>query len=221
MEALPLISTKFRHPFTCIVSGASMSGKTVFLSKFIRQREQLIHPPVQRVIYSYKKYQDIFDTMPDVQFVRGDNYKLDKNIPTLLIIDDQAQDIEPKQLVELFTVNCHHDNTSLMFVTQNLFMQNKGYRTAGLNAQSLILFKSPRGPSQINYLARQLTPSKSGRIQEIYQQATKDPYTYLLIDLKPDTPEVLRYRDNILPDEGMEMRAPDGRIEHLTRCYEV
>ena len=198
-----------------------MSGKTVFLSKFITHRNQLIHPPVQRVIYSYKKYQPIFDTLTDVQFVRGNNYVLDKNIPTLLIIDDQSQDIEPKELVELFTVSCHHDNTSLMFVTQNLFMQNKGYRTAGLNAQSLILFKSPRGPSQINHLARQLNPGKSKKIQEIYQHATREPFSYLLVDLKPDTPEALRYRDNILPDEGLQVRAPDGRIEHLTRCYEV
>ena len=198
-----------------------MSGKTVFLSKFINHRAKMIEPPVQRVIYSYKKYQGIFDTIRNVKFVKGNNYSLDKRIPTLLIIDDQAEDIDPKELVDLFTVKCHHDNTSLMFITQNLFLQSKAYRTACLNAQYMILFKSPRGASQMAHLAKQLSPGKSSKVVEIYQHATTNPFSYLLIDLKPDTPEKLRYRTHVLPGEGVELTYPKGRLVQCTRCYQL
>lgn len=211
----------FRHPFTAIISGASMSGKTVFISEFIKNRHALVTPNVHRVVYSYKKYQPIFDTIKDVQFVKGSNYVLDKNVPTLLIIDDQADTIEGKELIDLFTVRCHHENTSLFFVTQNLFVQKPAFRTAALNAQYIIVFKSPRGASQIVHLARQLNPGKSKKIQEIYHQATSKPYSYLLIDLKPDTPETLRYRTNVLPSQGNRIVLKDGKEYQFTECFEV
>ena len=222
MECVTSSACKMRHPFTCILAGASMSGKSYFLRKLINCRNEMIVPNVERVIYSYKKYQPLFDTMPDVQFVKGNNYKLDREIPTLLIIDDQAEDIDEKELVELFTVNCHHDNTSLIFVSQNLFLQSKAFRTAALNAQYVMMFKSPRGSSQISHLARQLNPAKAKQIQEIYRHATSEPYSYLPIDLKPDTPECLRYRTDILPEEGIELNKADNQKKiKLTRCYSV
>ena len=215
-----------RHPFTCIISGASMSGKTVFILKLIKERHTMIFPQVQRVIYSYKKYQSVFNDVQNVNFVKGDSYQLDRNISTLLIIDDQLQDMSDQRLAELFTVNCHHDNTSVIFVTQNLFFQNKAYRTACLNAQYLILFRSPRGSSQVAQLARQLATGKgeSKKICDAYEDATSSPFSYLLMDLKPDTPRSLRYRTHILNGEGLPFKRGDksedaNPLLFLTRCY--
>jgi hypothetical protein len=193
-----------------------MSGKTYFLMNLIKNRDLMISPRIQRVIYSYKKYQSIFDTVPDVEFVQGMNFTLDKNIPTLLVIDDQMNDRNDK-IAELFTVNCHHDNTSIIFVTQNLFLQNKDYRTAALNTQYFILFRSPRGTTQVQHLARQMFVG--GRAKEMvkaYENATSQPFTYLVVDMKPDTPHSMRLKCNMLPDEGEPFEGV-----HLAHCYTV
>lgn len=59
----------------------------------------MIIPNVKRVIYSYKKWQPIFNTMDeDVTFVQGMNFELDRNNPTLLIIDDQMNQVDERLL---------------------------------------------------------------------------------------------------------------------------
>ena len=207
---------KFRHPFTALCVGATMSGKTRYLAKLIAFKDDMIVPRIQRVVYSYKKYQPIFDTMKDVEFVQGMDFTLDKSIPTLLIIDDQMTD-QSDRIAELFTVNCHHDNTSIVFVTQNLFFQNKNYRTACLNAQYLILFRSPRGTSQIHHLARQMfVGDKIKAMLKAFNDATTKPFSNIIIDLKPDTPDCLRLKSNILPDEGLAFAS-----DHLSHCYNI
>ncbi|KAF4530492.1 hypothetical protein B566_EDAN018468 [Ephemera danica] len=40
-------------------------------------------------------------------------------------------------------------------------------------------------------------PSNPKFVQEAFQDATKNPYGYLLIDLKQETPELYRYRADI------------------------
>ena len=207
---------KFRHPFTALCVGATMSGKTQYIAKLIAHKNEMIIPSVERVIYSYKKYQPIFDTMKDVQFVQGMNFNLDKTVPTLLIVDDQMTD-QNEKLAELFTVNCHHDNTSVIFVSQNLFFQDKAYRTACLNAMYLILFRSPRGTSQITHLARQMyTGEKAKAMVRAFEHATQQPYSNFIVDLKPDTPQGLRLRSNVLPDEGLPFTSV-----HLSHCYAI
>ena len=208
---------KFRHPFTALCVGATMSGKTHFIIKLLANRDEMIVPKVQRVIYSYKKYQPIFDTLKDVELVQGMNFTLDKKISTLLIVDDQMATVENEKLTELFTVNCHHDNTSIIFVSQNLFFQSKAYRTACLNAQYLILFRSPRGTSQIHHLARQMfVGEKAKSMVKVFEIATEKPFSYLVVDLKPDTPQSLRLRSNILPEEGLVYQG-----DRLAHCYHI
>ena len=207
---------KFRHPFTALCVGATMCGKTQYLSKLIAHRETAIVPPVKRVIYSYKKYQPIFDGMSGVEFVQGMNFSLDKTIPTLLILDDQMLDQNDK-IAYLFTVSCHHENTSVILVSQNLFFQDKTYRTACLNAQYLILFRSPRAASQIHHLARQIyVGAKAKAMVRAFENATAAPFSHIILDLKPDTPESLRLKSNILPNEGLPFNSA-----HLAHCYNI
>jgi hypothetical protein len=208
---------KFRHPFTAIVAGATMTGKTEYVARIIKNREDMIVPPVQRVIYSYKKWQPAYEKMDDkVEFVQGMNFELNRAFPTLLVVDDQMATAGDK-LTELFTVSAHHENCSTLFITQNIFFQNKAFRTASLNSQYLILFKNPRDASQIMHLARQMYPShKAKTMIKAYENATSIPYGTLVVDLKPDTPSALRLRSNVLPDEGLQF----GPVR-LAHCYPV
>ena len=81
--------TKLRTPFTCIVAGATGGGKTEFVLRLLKHRDEVLHPPPGRVIYSYERYQSKFDGVHGVEFVKGSAYKLRRGDNTLLIIDDQ------------------------------------------------------------------------------------------------------------------------------------
>lgn len=205
MMAFQCVDTKyalFRHPFTCLCVGPTMAGKTQYIANLIKYKDSVIIPNVHRVIYSYKKYQPIFDTMKNVEFVQGLNFKLDKSIPTLLVIDDQMGECN-SQLTDLFTVCAHHDNCSIIFISQVLFLQDKAYRAACQNAMYLILFRSPRCKSQIGHLARQMfTGNKAKEMLQAFDDATVKPFSNMIVDCRPDTPEIMRLKTNILPNEG-------------------
>lgn len=63
----------------------------------------------------------------------------------------------------------------------------------------MVLFKNPRDCRQVEYLANQIyTKTTKKGIIESFQDATDQPYGYLLVDLKQDTPACLRLRANIL-----------------------
>ena len=206
--------TVFRHPFTCLCIGPTMAGKTSYIANIIKYRHQVIQPNVQRVIYSYKKYQPMFDAMKDVEFVQGMNFTLDRSIPTLLIIDDQLSDCNP-DITDLFAVGAHHDNCSIIFVSQVMFFQDKAYRYACQNAMYMILFRSPRCKAQIGHLARQMFDGKKAKdMVAAFDNATSQPFSNLIVDCRPDTPDILRLRSNILPQEGL----PFG-VDHLAHVY--
>lgn len=206
----------FRHPFTCICVGPTMSGKTSYITNLIKNKNKVIKPNVKRVIYSYKKYQPIFDSMPGVEFIQGMHFKLDKSVPTLLVIDDQMNECNAT-LTDLFSVGAHHDNCSVIFVSQVLFLQDKAYRSACQNAMYMILFRFPRCKAQIGHLARQMfTGNKAKRMIEAFEDATAKPFSNLIVDCKPDTPDLLRLRSNVLPGEGI----PFG-VDNLAHVYVI
>ena len=74
-------------------------------------------------------------------------------------------------------------------------------RTLSLNTHYIILFKNPRDRLQIATLGRQMYPGKSQFLIESFNDATKNAYGYLMIDLKPTTSEKLRIRTSIRPDD--------------------
>ena len=66
------------------------------------------------------------------------------------------------------------------------------------------VFKNPRDVSQVTHLAKQMYPGRVKLVQEAFKDATGVPYGYLLVDLKQDTPEDMRQRTTILPDETVQ-----------------
>ena len=90
---------------------------------------------------------------------------------------------------------------SVVYLAQNLFLKNKFTRTISLNAHYMVLFKNPRDATQFANLARQMYPHTSKFAVEAYKDATRSPYSYLLIDLRPEQDDDLRLRTNIFPGE--------------------
>ena len=52
---------------------------------------------------------------------------------------------------------------------------------------------------------------------EAFEDATScTPYGVLVVDLKPTTPDYLRLRSNILPEEGLQFPEDTNGLSH---CY--
>ena len=46
------------HSFTCIVSGPTGSGKSVFTIKLIEHAREIISPPPDRILFSYGEHEE-------------------------------------------------------------------------------------------------------------------------------------------------------------------
>ena len=165
----------------------------------------MVDPPPQKIYWCYGEWQDAYNTMRErgVQFIEGmpDETILDPNWRNLVVVDDLMSETDAR-VTRLFTKGSHHRNTSIIFISQNLFDKNKENRTITLNAHYIVLFKSPRDALQVEHLARQMYPGNTKFMREAFADATAAPYSYLLIDLKPTTPEELRLRASIFPGEN-------------------
>ena len=199
------MDVRLKHPFTCTVAGPTLSGKTWFVFRLIRNADEMIDPPPERIVYCYGEFQKSFADFPEIEFHEGlpNVDKFDGQFRTLLIIDDLMNEAD-QNVCNLFTKLSHHRNVSVVFITQNLFHKNKHVRTMNLNTHYIVLFKNPRDAGQVATLARQMYPGKSKFVVEAFRDATEKPYGYLLIDLKPETNENYRFRTNIFPDDDRQ-----------------
>ena len=82
-------------------------------------------------------------------------------------------------------------------MVQNFFNKNKHIRTISLNAQYIALFKNPRDSGQFAHLTKQLYPHNSCYALDAYIDATREPYGYLLPDLRSEQDEDLCLRTHI------------------------
>ena len=117
-----------------------------------------------------------------------------------LIIDDLMSETDSR-VTKLFTKGSHHKNASVIYISQNLFHKGKENRNISLNNYNIILFKNPRDAEQIAHLEREIIPDKDNYFREAFIDATSRLYGYLLVDLKPTTPDELRLRTDIFPSE--------------------
>lgn len=199
-------------PFAAIISGPSSSGKSFFVKKLLENSSQVLSQIPENIIYCYSCWQKLYDELackfPNLKFVEGipaslcDDSLLPPNKVNLIIIDDLMEAAsENDEIQKAFTKYTHHRNLCILYLVQNLFFQGKMSRTINLNANYMILFKNPRDKLQINTLARQMYPRNSNFFLEAFEDATKQPYCYLLVDLKAQTPEDYRLRTGLFqPD---------------------
>lgn len=204
------MDVRLQAPFTKVIAASTGAGKTYFVKRLLENADLMINPAPTIIVWCYAQYQkaytDLSQSMPHIKFVEGLpedlNSMFDSQQNNLVVIDDLMAEVgDNLQLANLFTKGSHHLNLSVIYITQNLFHQGKQTRTISLNSQYFVLFKNPRDASQITHLARQIFPNNPKYLQESFADATRQPYSYLLIDLKPQTPDDYRLRTNIFPGE--------------------
>lgn len=196
---------KFKSPFTCIISGPSGSGKTQLVRSIIEAQRITFNKPPSKVLWAYGQWQKIYEErLKKVQVVYSDNLpneeKITEEKPDLIVIDDLMSELSSDvRMTKLFTKWSHHHNIDVIFIVQNVFHHGMEMRTISLNSHYFILLKNPRDGSQIVNLAKQLFPHHTRYLSQAYEDCTSEPYGYVLIDCKPDTPDSFRVRTRILP----------------------
>ena len=196
------MDTRFQHPFTAVLAGPTGSGKTEFIKQFLQHIHDLVNPNIQEIIFCYGEWQESYQTMKsfplNLTFVEGlpDSDSLQPGVRKLIIIDDLMAETD-ERVTRLFTKGSHHKNISVIHIVQNLFSKNKEQRCINLNSHYMILFKNPRDSSSIVNLAKQMYPNNVQVMQDAYKAATSQPFSYLLVDLKQNTPEQFRLRGDI------------------------
>lgn len=215
---------KWKHPFTAIISGPTSSGKSTFIKKFLTQLDHMVDTTLSEVVYCAPaiSQSDLSETGRNVKYHEGipDMEMFSDQQPRVIILDDMMREAD-ERVVDWFSKGSHHCNHSVVskrtnnllirfnlcfdfyqiFITQNIFNQGKGRRDISLNAHYIVAMKSPRDRSQIIHLARQIYPENTAFIREIFSDATSTSYGYLLFDLTQTTPDHLRYRTNIFPND--------------------
>jgi len=63
-------------------------------------------------------------------------------------------------------------------------------------------------PIQFANLARQMYQKSSQFAIVAYKDATREPYSYLLVDLRPEQYDELRLRTNVFPGETQYVYVP-------------
>lgn len=205
-------TAQFVHPFSCIISGPSNSGKSFFIKQMLEHGDIVLSQMPQNIVWFYScwqpLYKELLNKIPYIKFMEGlpssfeDDDLFPPNQITLAVIDDlMASAGDSDQIEKAFTQYVHHRNLSIILILQNLFFQGKKMRTIALNSKYLVLFSSPRDQMQIVTLARQMYPTNTKYFLEVFQDATRKPHGYLLVDLAATTPETYRLRTGLFPPD--------------------
>lgn len=205
---------RFRNPSSFLLAGATNAGKTTFTLNLLRNIDYMFENPEckKNVIYFYREYQPNFklfkrenivhewvNRLPTTQDI--DNFTSEHlDTGSIFVIDDFQEELT-KDTVKIFTTKSHHRNCVLIILAQNIFCKNPVFREISLNSTYILLFKNPRDASQINCFAKQFSPGNTAWVVKAYQEATRYPHSYLLFDTHQNTPERLRVRSHVLPNE--------------------
>jgi len=186
---------------TMCVVGPSHSGKTTFVLDFLDHRDQLFKTPINNVIWCYGIYQHSLH-----QQLQNKGYKLVSGIVNvseigpydIVILDDLLHESKnSNDVTAMFTRAAHHKPCFIIYIMQSLFPPGKDSRTRSLNTHYYTIFKNPRDKSQLEFLARQISPRNSKSLIQIFESATERPHSYLFLDFTQECPEGYRFRSNL------------------------
>ena len=97
----------------------------------------------------------------------------------------------------LFT-RAQHEDISVIFLSQNTFHQSKYYLEMSRNTDYYILFKNVRDTSIIKTIGGRMGIAKF--LSQAYKDATSEAFSYLLMDMRSDTDERIRFRTKVFDE---------------------
>lgn len=200
---------RLKKNFKLFLSGPSGSGKTTFIVNLIQNIKDIAKDPPQIIIYYFKEWQPTFADLAkslNVKFLKENDMIIDQvsqlTESALVIFDDMMNSQNLRTVAKLYTVHGRHLNLCLAFLSQRLFKNDEFFRQISQNSDYMIIFKNPRNTQEIRTLAGQIT-SGSLELAHIYNHATRDPYSYLFINLTQEAIPQLKYLSEMFSKRGV------------------
>lgn len=206
----------FQSPCTCMVSGATQSGKTTFVMKLLKHSSTMFKIPPVRIVYCYTELQPTLEqaenTIPNFDLHEGLPSRSDliewtnPEKHTVIVLDDMMRLISKSDdALHLVTVLSHHRNCSVIYITQNLFEKGTHFRSISLNIHIFVLMANNRDKKQLLAFASQAFPGEVNYFKEAYEKAISSVSIggYLICDLSPYTDKRYRLRTSIFPSDDV------------------
>jgi len=209
MAAIPL-----KYPCSMIVSGATSSGKSTWLSQLLLEKQVLFEEgsPVWTILYCCgihsKSYDALERDMPEITFKLG--LPSQDDLTTLaarkgrkiLVLDDLGRAcVRSPEIEAVFTQGMHHLEIAVVMVLQNLYQNGASATTISRNASYFVLFANNSDRQQIATKARQMYPGQARYMVSAYAMATREKYGYLFVDTVPGESRALCLRTRVMADE--------------------
>jgi len=200
------LKIEIQHPTTILIAGNSGSGKTVLISNIIRK--QLLDPPPQKIFWFYRQYQPLYNELLQenhpIQFIEGLPEEIskpgyfNKQLRNLCVIDDlHLEKASSEHVAQLFCNAGRHNNTSVVYITQNLYFKQAHGRDIRLNAKNIICFKNPQDRLQLTSIGRQVYAGKQKYFADALEKCFNRRYDYIFCDLNQSTDDKYRIRTSI------------------------
>lgn len=212
MDVVSAEQLLLHHPFSMLLSGSRRTGKTEFTKTLLLQSNDFITPRVNWIFWfapTHQKelFQVLEEKLDNIIFCKGLpeddilDYVHQRSGRKLIILDDLMEEAsERKDILNLFTRGRHED-VSIILLSQNDFHAGKHYRTIARNTDYSVVFKNVRNPAMINIYAQQMHLKEF--LPKAYQDAVKEPYGYLFMNLRSDCDDRLRFRTKIFSNHSI------------------
>jgi hypothetical protein len=127
----------------------------------------------------------------------------------MIVLDDlmSTAAMDPR-INDLFTEGSHHQNLTVIALNQNMYFGKDPTQRRNCH----VLVKNPIDRQPIAMLGRQMYPGRAHDILLKFKEVTKEPYSYLVVDLKPETPEWRRLCSNVFEEEASDDMQTDRTI---------
>jgi len=199
---------KFQDNCNIIISGCAMSGKTHFTANVLRHASDMFITPPGKMIYIYSHWQPIYDQLEkecaNIEFMKHIPDESDLTAMTdgfkhsLLIADDKLAELNAgKETSALFTRLSHHLGMSTILLLQNATLSGKSSSDITKNCHYNVLMKSGRDRHFVRSLGVAIADYKN--LMYAYDDATKKPHSYLVLNTHPKSTSDLRYYSQIFP----------------------
>lgn len=216
MKTLGPFDLRLQNYSSCMLFGSSYSGKSTLSVRIALERDLIYREPHENVIYYYAHEQPLFEEAKNaddgIKFI-SDESELDDELSSsgscLLFLDDfvwEALGKRNKFMCNLFTILGHHKKITSVYQSQIMFSPKA--RTLNLSTHYYCLFRSFH-QAQMSYFFRDISPEKYKFLLESYHLSTDNkPYSHFFISHHPLDLDRLRYRDNIIPKDGVRIFTP-------------
>lgn len=204
-----VINGTLNHPFNCVVTGASGSGKSSLTANIIKYQDLLFNTKPDQVVWFYREGcdQELYHVLKEKGYVKkfvavsGNSFKNIKDliltfsrVNNKLFVFDDLMSFISEDTTELFTNIGHHHNCSNIFLTQSLYLKNENLRLMKKNTHYTFFCKSDLSKQDYVHVARELEPQNPKSVIKVFEQALKKKHSHLLFDSHPKSDPRIRFK---------------------------